>query len=484
MFKERIKSSVIFLLILNLFFLASETWFLNNPSFKNGVIDSLRTLPVIRTFVTEDPPYSFPKENLSRPRKFLINDGSLWMAYYNTDIGFSPIEERSSAIIKGFLKGDTKEVQVVDNLVWEAALESLSIYVEYPISFSFQMFCKIMDCDFGLIKENIGQVQDFVILPSTEEENVCLLVRDALNPATVYAYMLDDKYSLPQSDLMVYTDNGDGYYQPAFSTGLQLGSKSNIELEPLVLFSDSQPDTQILAAQNLIEESSHAKLLNALSFNSKTMNNYQDNNGAIHFIENFASAKIYPDSLFEYAAVSPERGIVLDQSGDAYNVVNASIDFVEKIWGCVSQAPLNVLVSSDLSDYKSDTAYTLNFDYYCNGRPVEINLQDKYGHEEMTSAIEMTVLGGKLISYRHYMRSYNPTGINNQPEAFLSALDSFVHQLENDSAENKTITDIYIGYLDDGKNNMLNASWLAADGNSKVYSSAETAVNDNELDQS
>ena len=70
MFKERLKSSVIFLLILNIFFLASETWFLNNPTFKDGILESIRTFPVFRTFVSEEPSYSFPKENLSRPRKF------------------------------------------------------------------------------------------------------------------------------------------------------------------------------------------------------------------------------------------------------------------------------------------------------------------------------------------------------------------------------------------------------------------------------
>lgn len=472
MFRERIKSAVIFLLIANIFFLTTNIWFLNNTAFfEKKAVAYFRSLPIIGKLFPEELSYSFPKENISRPRKFLVNDGSLWMAYYNTDIGFSPIEERSSALIKAFLKGDFVDVQSVDNTVWEAALESLSIYVEYPISFSFNMFCRIMDADTDKVSEKIGAVQDFVILPSPEDGNVCLLVRDISAENTIYAYMLSKKHSLPASDLMVYTDNGDGYYQPAFSTGLQLGAKTNIELDPLVLFSDSQPDTEILNTHNLITEASHPKLLDALSLNPAALNPYRDNNGAILYIENFASVKIYPDSMIEYSAVSPERGIILDETGEAYNVLNASIDFAEKMWKCVSSTPLNVLVSSDLSDYKKDALYTLNFDYYCNGRPVKIILPEEYGHREMVCAIEMTVLGGRLISYRHYMRAYTPSGVNEPLGSFLPALDSFVHQFENTNSQNKRITDIYIGYLDKGKKDLLNATWLAADESNKIYSS-------------
>ena len=116
MLKERLKSSAIFLLIVNLLFITFEIWFVHNSTaLSENMLNYIRSVPAIRFFFPEEPAYSFPKENLARPRKFLINDGSLWMAYYNTDIGFSPIEERTREIIKGFLDGDIINVKKVKN---------------------------------------------------------------------------------------------------------------------------------------------------------------------------------------------------------------------------------------------------------------------------------------------------------------------------------------------------------------------------------
>ena len=142
--KEKIKSSVILLLIINLFYLTANLWFLNSStSLKANFIEYIRRIPVVEVFFPIEANYSISKENLSKPRKFLINDGSLWMAYYNTDIGFSPINERTKEIVKGFLQGEITATKKIDRATWEAGLESLSIYVEYPVSFSPEMFCRI-----------------------------------------------------------------------------------------------------------------------------------------------------------------------------------------------------------------------------------------------------------------------------------------------------------------------------------------------------
>lgn len=468
MLRERIKSSAILILIVNLIFLTGQLWFDSSTTMGANASRYIRTLPIVEKFFPTQPKYSISRENLSRPRKFLINDGSLWMAYYNTDIGFSPIEERTSEIIKGFLRGDITAGKKIDNATWEAGLESLSIYVEYPVSFETKMFCLIMGVGVQNAPADISSLHDFIILPSSEESNICILVRDSADN-DFYAYILNDKYSLPASDLAVYTNNDDGYYEPAFSTGLQLGEESRVSLSPLVLFSDSQPDTEVLLPHNLITETSKNKLLENFSFNPLSVTPYEDSDGALNYIANYASAKLYPDSFFEYTSVSDDRGILLDESGDAYNVLNASIDFAEKTWSCVSSEPLSILVTSDLSDYDSEKIYTFNFDYYCNGRPVEIELNEKHGRKKMTSAIEMKVKGGRLISYRQYMRSYNNIAVHMLSDTFVTALDDFVKVLDKESNSPVIIDDIYIGYLDRGESGEIHAAWLAKTSDGRIY---------------
>lgn len=469
MLKERIKSSAIVLLIFNLIFLTAQLWFVNSTSsLGESFLRYVREIPIVERFFPIEPEYSISKENLSMPRKFLINDGSLWMAYYNTDIGFSPIEQRTRELITAFLSGDVTASRKIDRATWEAGLESLSIYVEYPVAFSSEMFCRIMGVDTASIPQELSTLREFIIIPSSEESDICILARDSSNSDAIYAYILNSSYTLPAADLSVYTNNDDGYYQPAFSTGLELDEKSNVSLAPLVLFSDSQPTTEVLMPYNLINDNSKGKLLESFEFNAE-MTPYEDIDGGVNYIANYASATLFPDSLFEYSAVSDDRGILLDQSGDAYNVLNASIDFAEKTWGCVSDEPLSILVTSDLSGYDSAKAYTFKFDYYCNGRPVEVDLPAQFGHEKMNCAIEMTVKGGRLISYRQYMRSYRAVSNYNLSDTFVTALDNFVQVIDEASETAVTIDDIYIGYLDSGANGNIYAAWLAKTSDGKIY---------------
>ena len=465
--KERIKSSVIIILIFNLIFLTTQLWFVNSTnSLGESLYRYIREIPIVERFFPIEPKYSISKENLSMPRKLLINDGSLWMAYYNTDRGFAPIEVRTRDLIKALLSGDVTASRKINQDTWEAGLESLSIYVEYPVEFSSEMFCRIMGVDPSLMPEKLSSIREFIIIPSSDESDVCILTRGN-DKSDIYAHILKSTYSLPASDLAVYTSS-DGYYQPAFSTGLELDEKSNVSLDPLVLFSDSQPITQILAPHNLITKSLEGKLLENFQFNYETTP-YEDSQGALKYIANYASATIYPDSVFEYNAVSQDRGILLDASGDSYNVLNASIDFAEKVWERVSAEPLSILVTSDLSDYDSSRPYTFKFDYYLNGRPIKVDIPNSAGHEKMNCAIEITVKGGRLISYRQYMRSYQAVSTETLSENFIGALDYFVQVIDKESESPTVIEDIYIGFLDRGVNTNLSARWLSRTDDGKIY---------------
>lgn len=484
MIKERIKSSVIILLIINIVFLTSELWFVyGSRHIGEEIIKYVKALPVVSSFFPSETPYSIPKENLSKPRKFLINDGSLWMAYYNTDIGYSPIEERIRAIVKGFLKGDIVASREIDYETWQAGLETYSIYVEYPISYSMELFCKVMDVDPQTSPKDISSLRDFIVIPSINESDVCVLVRDYSDNSKIFAYILNSSYQFPSSDLSVYANSGDGYYEPAFSTGLILESKNNISLYPMVLFSDSQPESSILSPSPLINKESQASILENFSINSATKP-YTNSDGTKNYIENYANAKIYTDSVFEYLSINNEKGIILDESGDAYAVLNSAIDFAEKVWKCVSNEPLNVLLTSDLSDYDSQKPFKFEFDYYCNGRPVKLSLKEGNGHSELNSAIEITVHNGMLVSYRQNMREYKEIAKEPLSAPFISALDYFVKVIDEEDIKDAQIKDIYIGYLDNGASDLIEANWLCkVDNKNKIFNYVQEAeVKQSELD--
>lgn len=480
MFRERLKSSIIFILIINLVLMTSRLWFSNNYSDVSNVFSSyVQNISLVKKIFPPEERYSIPKKNLSLPRRFLINDGSLWMVYYNTDIGFSPIESRTSEILRGFLRGDINAVKKVNTTDWEAALESVSIYVEYPVSYSIDIFSQIMGLERKTTVSEISAVRSFVIIPSSDESDVCLFVKDSSEEDGIYAYMLSNKYNFPASDLAVYTSNSTDYYEPAFSTGLLLSGNGSVELSPLVLFSDSQPETDILSAESLLNEKNKKHILNIFSFNPSVSNTYENADGTQNFIENYSSLSFYPDSVIEYKSVNDSYGIELDTDGSAYSTLNKAIDFAEQIWDGISDAPFNLLITSDLAGFSSDNAFTFHFSYYYGGRPVEVALPEGNGHERMTSSVEITVKNGKIIAYRQYMKSYSTIGSQALGSDFLTALDSFVATIGKDD-EKQTVTDIYIGYSDNGTVNALSACWIAKTAES---SEIHTYVPETEVSQ-
>ncbi len=462
MFKERIKTSIIILLFINLIALTCQLWF-GGGLLKEEISDFARGLPLVEKLFPKDE-ISIPRDMLSRPRRILINDGSLWIAYYNTDVAFSPIENRTSQIIQAFLRGETADSKPVSFREWQAALENVSIYVELPIAYATEMLCSVMGVDAQAAPGDISTIRDFIILPSTEETGVFLLVRDAYDNdnARIYQFPLGS-FSLPASDLSIYTENNADYYEPAFSTGVE---PEGVSLDPMVLFFDSRPSTADLIPGNPIADPEAAqKVLSGFFTNVDTAGRYDDG-GVSVFVENYGDARVYPGGLFEYRAVEEDKGVKITESYSSYyETVNSAISFAEELWSQVGNGPLSVLVSSDLTQESGRIHLTM--DYYQDGRPVAVELTGR-GFERLGHGIEMDIVEGRIVSYRQLFRSYQTGGTSVLNGDFVGALDHFANDFS--ARPQPVITDIYIGYIDRGGTDSLKACWLAElSGEDRVY---------------
>ncbi len=466
MIKERVKTSAIVLLLVNLIMLTVQLWF-GGGLMREEILSFAGELPIIGGLL-EDDEISIPMASLSKPRRILINDGSLWIAYYNTDVAFSPIENRTRQIIEGFLGGKAVAEKPVTVRDWQAALENVSIYVEFPIAYSPQMLCSVMGVGSGSAPGDISAIRDFIILPSTDETGVFLLVRDANNNDNAHIYQFEkSEFSFPASDLVIYTQNNSDYYEPAFSTGVE---PDGVSLDPMVLFFDSLPITSRLRVVNpLVQYENSQKILSRFFNNVSTAGRYDDVNGAQIYVENYGDARIYPNGLFEYKAVGEDKGVKIAESYDSYyETVNSAISFSEELWGLVSSEPLSVLVSSDLSQEGADDLL-LTMDYYQGGRPVAVKLGDSANTKALNHGIEMHIVDGRIVSYRQLFRDYAEFDHSELSGDFVSALDYFVKEFSG--RRDTVINDIYIGYMDDDSEEVLSACWLAkVSGEDAAYS--------------
>lgn len=464
MFKEKVKTSIIIVLIINIVFLTYHSWF------KSGILGpdwpyfSLSDLPFARLF-QNDSFVSVPKENLSKPRKIVVNDGELWVPYYNTDDAFDRLDENVAVALKCLLGGGAGEEKRINYDEWIELLTQRSVYVEYPITFEPRMLAMVLNADFERLPSNIGVINDAIIIPSEEADRVQIALRDAVTNEAYKFLVEDEKISFPQEVLAMYTDkySRDGYYEFAFNTLLGEGLGDNkIKVADLVLFSDNESVYRDIKGTNPLAGKSHAELLETFSFNPKPLRYYPDAFGADNYVENYATVTVFPDGYIEYSAVDKERGIDLDVSGDnEYELLNRAIDFAEKVWASVSNEPLEVLVSG-IERTEDGNRFVL--DYYYGGREIAVEIS-KEGREKLYHAIEIETKGNKIVLYRQYLRSYTEADTATSQESFMLALDHFVGRF---ASEYGVITDLYPGYFDSGsEEDILKTTWLCEKNNSE-----------------
>lgn len=457
MFKERVKTSIIIVLLLNLVFLTYQMWFKSGMLGLDWPYISFSELPLVRMFA-RDNSVSVPKENLSKPRKIVINDGSLWVPYYNTDDAFNNLDERTSEIIRGLLSGKRKSEREIAYEKWLDYLASPSVYVEYPIAVAPKMLSMVLNSSYERMPADISIIKDAIIIPAGEK-GVNVAIRDANTNKAREFYIEDENLAFPVEVLAMYAEKyqGDGYYEFAFNTLLSDGmGTGNVTVDDLVLFSDNESTYHDIMAKNPLINNSYEGILKSFSFNPKPLRHYSDDYGAENYVENYATLRIFSDGYIEYSAVDADKGIDLGKDEDnQYEILNAAIDFAEKVWKGVSDEPLSVLVSGV---EETENGNKFIFDYYYGGREVVIG-NEKDGRDPLYHGIEIVTEGARIVSYRQYLRSYEESVSQTTQENFIPALDYFVG-LFNETPDS-TITDLYPGYYDSGENNaVLKTVWL------------------------
>lgn len=467
MFKERIKTLLIVLLLTNCIVLTYELWF------KSGILGadwphfSFADLPFVRLFTGDEQTVSVPKENLSKPRKIVINDGDLWIPYYNTDSAFDNLDERTSDILKSLLKGSWSKNGTITYGEWLNYLSEPSVYVEYPISVSPKMLSMVLNTDFEKFPDDIKTVKDAIIIPDGDS-GVRVAIRDTESGNAWEFYLNDEKLSFPREVLVLFAQKypRDGYYEFAYTTLLgDTLAGGNVGVDDLVLFSDNDSVYRDIKASNPLEGKKNADILKGFSFDPKPLRHYPDQFGAESYVENYATVRIFPDGYIEYSAVETDKGIELGKNADSqYEILNAAIDFAEKLWSGVSKEPLTVLVSGIET---TQTGHRFTFDYYFAGREIAVSYE-KEGVTPLYHAIEIETVGNRIVSYRQYLRFYEEADSSTEQENFMPALDYFISAFDSQS---HTITDLYPGYFDGGNGEgVLKTTWLAKlDGRDRRY---------------
>ena len=144
----------------------------------------------------------------------------------------------------------------------------------------------------------------------------------------------------------------------------------------------------------------------------------------------------------EYTA--EEGGISVTDSNDSSSLSTLSniYSLVQGVMKSCGIGEPSLHVSSDLYGVSNqDFSAVINIDYMINGRPVTI-----VTGKEPVHPITITVKNGKIVSYKHYIYRFRPTGNNVNTSSMIKAVDLLYSEFTNSSAE-VNVSDIYKSYV-------------------------------------
>ena len=473
MLKEKVKNTVIFLFILNALFLTGKIWFNEKlwSSDYNFFVFQNPFEMVSRWWRTPEEEYSMPKESLSRPRKIVVNSGDEMTVFYNSDPAFSALNDSLQAVIVPVLSGDTIIESSESNMEeWYTALYDGSIYAEYTVSYTPELFAQILGVKKSSAFSDLSAIEDYLIRKAPND-SAELFVRDA-ESGRVLKFLIAPK----DTSIFSYFNQSpaeDELYFFAFDLGLSVASEDgeqpsqSVLISPMVLISANEisasriySSNPMLSSNGALENDTVNRILSRFHSSARTGRSYTDSEGTQVYVENSGTLKLYRDGMIEYQALSSDSGIPVDgEPGGLYTSLNQTIDFVETVWeGALPNQSINVCVSGDLSHAQIDSnTYRFTFDYYVAGNPVKTEIAAKDGREAMNDAVEVVISNGRITSYRHFIRQFRQEGTAD----LIPMIDALNYILSQNAADEPSniITDIFLSYVEDGTGKELLPEW-------------------------
>ncbi len=478
MLKEKAKTTVIFLFILNALFLTGKIWFnekLWSSDYNFFVFESPKAI-ISRFFEKEE--YSMPKESLSHPKKIVVNSGNEMTVYYNSDPSFSPISDALKEMLVPVLSSQNTVATDTDMEEWYTALYGASLYAEYSLDYPPELFAQILGVREAGAINSLSLIKDYIIAPDGEG-GADLYIRDAERDKVKKIHFTPR--SQQAFSFLNESPAADELYFFAFDLGLSVADSGenqptqSVLLSPMILISANeitasrvQSSNPMISAEGSLDDEIVGRILAPFHCSARTSRHYTDASGTQVYVENTGTLKLYDDGMIEYAALSPDRGIrVMDEpSGSLYTNLNSAIDFLESVWeGALPEESLNVCVSGDLAASRmDDTTFRFTFDYYVAGNPVQTALSAADGHEPMSNAVEVVISGGSIISYRHLVRQFRTEGTA-EVLPMIDALNEILAKgVENTDAS--VISDMFLSYVEDGSGRALLPEWCVRFRNS------------------
>ncbi len=484
--KDRVKTFILISLVLSSLFLSSKIWFSeklwsNDYNFfikwkdQKWVQEALNKLPI---FSEDESNASAIKDYLFSPLKVVVNLGEYGTVFYEESEEYENFNSLYKNVFEFFLKGsqDLRRT-VVDNAEWLAVLGSRDahFFVDYGISCDTKTIGQIMGVKDSPVASSISRFKEIIIVPGDSVSNDIVIYLKSYKDGVVNKYV----FNYNKTELLSFLSSFDSVTVPKyiFSFEKDLDKKKNnrIIIDSQVLIPINKINLPMLKSHSTFKPDNYqymGNILNTFGYSANTLRRYTEQDNTLVYVENDSTLKIHPDGIIEYKAIEKGKGLKLfskqlvgeKNTFSLYESLTMVTDIMKKT-GAVNK---NLHITSDiLASSDKPGVYKFTFDYFSNGIPVLVKLEnDIYTH-----AIEVEIADGTLNYYKEYLRNYDDKQSVRIDVTVLQAVDLFLSEHGSGTEKEIKINNVYLNYIDDTSKTLKKPYWnISVEGEKRAYS--------------
>ena len=476
--KERVKSIILVFLITSSVFFAEQLWLSEklwsggyNFFIKGNNNTIIRSIAKnIKLLVNKEDTYVLSQEYLHYPHRIVVNYSGNRAVYLNSQASYMKF---FSAVSKPFIEllkceQEFRHTTIDKEEEWLALLKGRSLYIDFGVAYNTKLLGQLFGVRDTALFSHIPSIKEFILIPGDNISNDITFYLKDYKTGKVNKFLLEyDRKSL--MDLLEeYAEYQTPRYTYSFEIGLDLdmttnGNQANkVILAPDVLFPLEKQETMVIQSYNPIDfESDYTinKILDAFNYSPNTIRKYTEADNTIVYVENYSKLKISPDGLIEYNAVEPGKGLELVKDLSAqqasvptlYESLILAMDFINEIETVKEDL---YLTGNLLENQNRPGRYKFTFDYYYNGLPIIINLENK----DIRHAVEVEVINGTLNTYRQYVRKYEYSDEVEINVSVTQVLDT-IFTMEEIQDSPVIIENLFLTYMERGKGTMQYPEW-------------------------
>ncbi|MBE7030235.1 MAG: hypothetical protein E7409_02275 [Ruminococcaceae bacterium] len=411
------------------------------------------------------------KESVSYPKRITVSniETEKRSVYMPDSSRATELTAQVKEILRNALVSDNVTV-AEDSAQWENALQSKSIYVEYPVAFDTAIFASILELELSPTPA-AKLVREFIISGAdTVSSAVTVYVRDA---GTGQVYVAPVRYDKQQLISMIDTYATDSIGDHRFSVELKFNDagggindgqvQQSVVLSPNVLLALREQPYPMVKETNLLFDHEYKEelvqnILIAFGFNTSGIRRYVESDNSLVYVENYGTIKLHENGWMEYRALDAEKGFALSAESGAtqYDSFISAIDFVNSLWEeAVPGIPLNLNLSSNVTDEKNK-AFSVYLDYSAGGAKIS---------DPVSHAIEIQIVNNRIVSYKQKFAYFETT---DEMARYSTAIDAINLLLSQQRPDVTQINDIFMVY-DFSGSTLWRPTWAARTGSGEEF---------------